>query len=864
MKKILSSFFILLLSLFLFSCGEKSDNDKNEQLDPVGITFHYKRFDDDYDSYGIWVWPYGGEGKLYYFDETDDYGGYVTIPLSELSNPSKVGFIVRLRSEWVKDVDTDRFAVLSLLEADSNANYNVYLVTGDSQIYLSKEGAVTDMIQKFNLIYKNNNYYLEFLLTNDYKEYEIIYNDSILVSSKTQTDDAKAEYTSKGLLYNLGSTLPDITKQFLLNVTFATDKKISETANISNIYMTAGFNEKYNYDGELGALYSNEKTTFRVWSPVSTSMKLRIYSTGTPKSMGGSDIYEEYNMSLKDKGVWEYELSGNNEGKYYTYVVNNFQAKNQEVVDPYAKSTGINGLRGMIVDFTKTNPEGWENVQVLDIPSTSYTVYECHIADLTSSSTWNGTKENAKLFTGFYEENTTYTSDNVTVKTGFDHIKELGVNAVQLLPIFDAANDERNGYKSFNWGYNPLNYNSLDGIYSKNPYDGYEKIKEFKSLIKAYNAAGINIIMDVVYNHVNSLDDSNFNALMPGYYFRYSNGAPSNGSGCGNETASNMPMFSKFMVDSTSFWASEYKLGGFRFDLMGLHDLDTMAKLAKNLHDNVNENITVYGEPWTGGSAAYPSTKLAVQSNLGQYEEYGCFNDKMRDALIKGGMCAKTEKGWVTSTEAASSGDITNIVAGVKGNVLSFMANYDTSKCVNYVTCHDNYTLYDRIKACGITDEATIKKMAILANSVVFTSQGITFMQSGEEVLRTKGGNSNSYNASYQTNEINYSLKIKNIDVFKIYQKLISLKQNTNLFGLDFEKASNINITVSPDNSTIEYTLVDIENNKEYKIIHANGSVSNHTINLEGYTLYLDTLGSEIELTAQTVINPYQTIIAVK
>jgi pullulanase len=383
----------------------------------------------------------------------------------------------------------------------------------------------------------------------------------------------------------------------------------------------------------------------------------------------------------------------------------------------------------------------------------------------------------------------------------------------------------------------------------------------------AYNEAGINIIMDVVYNHVNGLEKSNFDVLMPGYYFRYSNGAPSNGSGCGNETASENYMFRKFMIDSTEFWAEEYKLGGYRFDLMGVHDIETMNQLTENLHTNVNESIVVYGEPWAGGTTAIPSgSTAATQANMNQYEGYGCFNDKMRDALIKGGLSGVTETGWITNDASVNVSDISNIKAGLTGLVLVGNSKLEAEKCINYVTCHDNYTLYDRIRAAGITDEVTIKKMAMLANSLVFTSQGVSFMLAGEEFLRTKGGNENSYNASYKVNELDYSLKVKNYDMFTNYQKLIALKQNANLFSKSNEDCKAITININDNGSMIYYDLVDQEAGLSYRIIHCNGvSAGNKTIDLDGYNLYLDTLGVEnLQLTATTVISNYQTIVAYK
>ena len=295
------------------------------------------------------------------------------------------------------------------------------------------------------------------------------------------------------------------------------------------------------------------------------------------------------------------------------------------------------------------------------------------------------------------------------------------------------------------------------------------------------------------------------------------------------------------------------------------YEAETMNELAKNLHENVNEAITVYGEPWTGGTAALSSSMQASQANMNKYEGYGCFNDKIRDALIKGGLNAATSKGWITNNSKVSTSDVKNIKSSLTGLILNTNKTLEVEKCVNYVTCHDNYTLYDRIKAAGIKDETTIKKMAVLANSVVFTSQGISFMLAGEEFLRTKQGNENSYNASYKVNELNYALKIKNSDVFANYQKLIAIKQNSNLFGLDSLSAKELVINTNKDGSMIYYKLTDNSANREYLIIHSNGvSATDKVLDLTGYSIYLNTLPGNIELTNETTISNYQTLILYK
>ncbi|MGM9969711.1 MAG: type I pullulanase [Anaeroplasma sp.] len=883
MKKFFTFFLCILLGITLLSCSkgssEANESSKAPELpeanEDVGFAIHYNKTTMIGNKYrwNLWLWENGKNGADYQFNETDSYGLVARYKFSQFSSNIKnngLGFIIKENKAWAespaKDTDSDRFIDFNKLERDIYGYYNIYLKNGDKAIYINANGDVNEMINYFCLLYNQSlGYQMKFRTNKKFDSYEIVLGKELIFSNTIGTDKIYSQTTNE-IVFNLGDELPNISDQYTLNVNFGS-KTLSATADISYLYSTPKFDERYTYDGELGAIYTKENTTFRVWSPISSLIKLRIYDVGTPKSLGGNDEYKEYNMTKGAKGTWEYTITGDYEGKYYTYIVNNSTYKNKEIVDPYAKSTGLNGLRGMIVDFSKTNPEGWDEIKIHNYKSTELTVYETHIADLTASSTWGGSSENSKLYKGFYEAGTTYTEKNVTVATGFDHIKELGVNAVQILPFFDQANDERIGYRTFNWGYNPLNYNSLEGIYSSDPTNGYTKIIEFKQLVKEYNKAGINIIMDVVYNHVNGLEQSNFDVLMPKYYFRYTSSGPSNGSGCGNETASEMPMFRKFMIDSTEFWASEYKLGGFRFDLMGIHDIETMNQLTKNLHNNIDSSIIVYGEPWAGGDIALSSQyQAAKQAAMDYFDEYGCFNDKMRDALIKGGLNSDSSKGWITNNSNVSSADVNNIKSGLKGLILTTNSKIEPEKCINYVTCHDNYTLYDRIKAAGISDEETIKKMAILANSIVFTSQGTSFMLAGEEFLRTKNGNSNSYNASYDINALDYSLKIKNIDVFNNFKKLIAIKQTIGLFDKNGIECQTIDIKTNEDGSLIYYDIINEKTNVSYRITYSNGvSTSTKNIDFTGYTLYLDTLSKEdLVLNDNTELEEYQTIIAYK
>ena len=877
------------------------------------IQIHYYRDDAEYSKWGLWMWAEGKEGAEYEFNYQDSYGAIAYLPLSTFNNAHTIGFIVKeLFSSagsgvWKKDGESDRFLDIDMLIPDENDSYNVYLVKGSISVYTDKER--TSTVKAVKTCQFNDSQNITVVGNNPLKNVTITRNGEEAAGTKTYSDDKKSvtiKLDEKAEIYDI----------FEATVVFDDDISCVKPVSIRNLY-DKEFDDKYNYDGELGALYTPAQTIFKVWSPVSSSVELRIYENGTPEDVDatkGDDTYLAYPMTKGGKGVFEVTVPGDLEGKYYTYFAKNTSyPEGKEVVDPYAKSAGVSGLRGMIVDFSKTNPEGWNNVEYLTYDRKELTVYETHIAELTCSDTWGGTPANAKKFKGFYEAGTTYTKDGVTVKTGFDHIKELGVNAVQIIPFFDQANDETN--MTFNWGYNPLNYNVIEGGYSSDPYDGYARIRELKELVKAYNEAGITIIMDVVYNHVNGLSGSNFDVLMPFYYFRYvgATGEASNGSGCGNETASDKYMFRKFMIDSTAFWTSEYKLGGYRFDLMAIHDVETMNQLtAKN--KEINPNIVIYGEPWSGGTTAMPAGFTAASSaNVSQFQGYGAFNDKLRDSLISGGMASDYTRAWVTQTKfVVNANAVKNTIVGSSG-----ASGSNPDNVVSYVTCHDNFTLHDRVVAADLADydveakdyvpNSEIKLMNALANSIVFTSQGTSFMLAGEEMLRSKivyddNGNpinavnargetlnipavsGNSYSSSYKTNEINYQLKVENLDLFKTYQKLVELKQKAT--GLHAKEANQVEIL--DEGKVIKVTFAG-ENNKTYVAYHRNGVGYERTdsagvkvlsaltlglvacsgqeqgfaVDTNGYELYMDSLGTEF-VKGQMRLKPFETLILQK
>ena len=828
------------------------------------IAFHYQRTDNDYEGWNLWIWE-NKDGR-FDFNYKDNYGVVAFYPLSTWEDPlnNQLGFIVRKTtssSEWAdKDPDGDRYISLKNYEKDSNNIYNIYLKTKDANIYYDAEGHQKGFITSAQF--------------DDPAKISI--GGTIGISSYVVKEGATtiAEGNGDGrqtsLVVRPTSFTIDFTKSYTCSVTFSNGDVRESNVNMYKLFSSDAFNEAFAYDGELGALYTASKTTFKVWSPFSSEVKLRLYDTGTPASLGGSDTpVQEVMMTKGEKGVFSAEVSGDMDGKYYTYVVTNPEFTAKEVVDPYAKSAGISGLRGMVVNFenAKAKPAGWDSVDYLPLDRKELTVYETHVADVTSSATWTGTPANKKLFKGMYEAGTTYTEGDVTVKTGFDHIKELGVNAVQILPFFDQDNDETE--MSFNWGYNPLNYNCLEGGYSSDAYDGYARIKEFKELVQAYNAAGIEIIMDVVYNHTSGAKGNNFDVLVPGYYYRHNaDGSLSNGSGCGNETASENYMFRKFMIDSVNFWLEEYKLGGFRFDLMGLHDIETMNKVTEEAK-KINSHVTIYGEPWTGGTSPLPGSKQAVQNNGNKFVGYGQFNDQVRNTLHGGVFDDEVKNlGWIDTSKSVLAGAKNRIAGAIKGNTFGTVQIDDPDKTTNYVTCHDNRTLYDRLLATQLFNEESdyekLTQMITLAHGVVLLSNGTSFMLAGEEFARTKGGDHNSYKSSYKVNELDYSLKVKNIDMFNNFKKMIELKQTIDDLHLDKAgvTASGLDPQFNESTSTVSYTLNDT--GYEYKVFMSNGLGDAAAYDLSGYSLVLSTTNSDKVINNQATLDKYEVLVVRK
>ncbi|MFT3681073.1 MAG: type I pullulanase [Ferruginibacter sp.] len=553
---------------------------------------------------------------------------------------------------------------------------------------------------------------------------------------------------------------------------------------------------------DLGLTYSKQASSFRIWSPVAEEAEIILYKDGD-----GSDVLQRASLVKSTAGTWMKKLPGDLKGMYYTFRVKINGEWGNEVPDPYAKAAGVNGKRAMILDLKSTDPAGWTSDKSPAFSknnlATDAVIYELHIRD--ASIDTNSGIINKGKFTGLAELNTKSTGG---LSTGLSHIKELGVTHVHLLPFFDynSVDESKLDKPQYNWGYDPLNYNIPEGSYSTDPYDGAVRIKELKEMIAAFHKNGLRVVMDVVYNHVADAGKSNFNQLVPGYYFRHKkDGSFSDATACGNETASEMPMMQKFILESVLYWVKEYHIDGFRFDLMGVHDIKTMNIISKELR-KIKPGILLYGEGWTAGASPLPDSLRALKANAYKLDHIAVFSDDIRDG-IKGSVFDIKDRGFVSGKAGMEESVKFGIVAASEHPQVK-MTNVNYSKkgyaaapwnVISYCECHDNNTLWDKLSlswknaAPEITEgkheindallqldhlqRQEIKKMHQLALTIILTSQGVPFLHAGTEFLRNKKGVENSYNAGDSINEINWALKEENKDVNEYVRSLIQMRK---------------------------------------------------------------------------------------
>ena len=738
------------------------------------VVFYWYGEGTDYSACDMWIWFPNADGRGYLF-EPCDYGVRVALDVPE--GVGQVGFIVRKAcsdpggTAWgsaTKDVDADRYAEITGKVTE------VYLKPGDSHMYRSDDGGKT--------LYEDKKFTLAGITAMN--EIQYFLNPAVRLESMDQVrvtcGGEEIPVTALSSLNNnvvtgkitLGTEL-DLSRVY----TVAIDGYGEINAVPTRVFDSPAFRDAYTYSGDdLGATLTEEGTSFKVWAPTASRVQLKLYEAGN-----GGEAAETIGMTRGEQGVWTAEAACG-AGTYYTYLVTT-SAGEQEAVDPYARTVGVNGDRGMVVNLAETDPEGFDrDAYASNIDAYNEAViWEVHVRDFSNrlaSSRYPG------KYLAFTEHGLTNSAGE---PAGIDYLADLGVTHVHLQPVYDFATvNEETGVPAFNWGYDPKNYNAPEGSYATDPFHGEVRIREFKEMVRALHESGMGVVMDVVYNHTYDAN-SCLNQIVPYYYYRYdAMGQLSNGSGCGNETASERPMMRKYIVDSVRYWAEEYHIDGFRFDLMALHDVETMQAAEAAVHA-VNPRAILYGEGWTGGTTPLVDGLRASQANIrkvkpseGAIGGIAVFNDAIRDAL-KGSVFDAKEKGYISG--AVTKGNANKVIFGLAGGTKMSAVSWHAADnaVINYMSCHDNHTLWDRLLSSNGDDSAEDRlQMNRFGASIVMIGKGIPFFLAGEEMLRSKGGDSNSYASGDEVNNLRWDDLTPGSEVMKMrdfYRSLIALRK---------------------------------------------------------------------------------------
>ena len=764
------------------------------------LTIYWKADSINFEKSDMWIWYPEKDGRGYPMYPCA-YGAKCMINVP--NDVNEVGFIVRVNcsdpggtswGEATKDFDGDRFVKLE------NGDTQIYLVSGEGNIYYSNDGGAT-------LWEKKTMNYVGIISKNEI-QYNL--NPAVRIESLDQVavyeGDRRLEIESLSSLNNKVVT-GVITLKEDLDVTKLYDVEIEgferKTAIPTGIFDSEDFIKNYTYDGnDLGAVIKGDQTTFKLWAPTASRVVLNLFTAGD-----GGDPYLSVDMEYGAKGVWS-STQDCGSGTYYTYTVTT-AVGTQDAVDPYAKALGVNGDRGMVIDLDTTDPEGFAEDKFFDgiEKYRDAIIWEVHVRDF--SNRIAGSKYPGK-YLAFTEENLVNASGE---PVGLSYLVDLGITHVHLQPVYDYATVDETKCEEFNWGYDPKNYNAPEGSYSTDPYHGEVRINEFKQMVQALHAKGIGVVMDVVYNHTYD-GNANLNRIVPYYYYRYTSaGVNSNGSGCGNETASERTMFRKFMVDSVTYWQTEYHIDGFRFDLMGLHDLDTMQAIEQAVHQ-INPKAILYGEGWTGGTTTMRPNTQATQANIreitassGAAGGVAVFNDAIRDGL-KGSVFNATDKGYISGDP--SKGRAAGVAFGIEGGASSTQSwRVDDAMVINYMSSHDNRTLWDKLTLSNpdATDEQKAQ-MNRLGASIIAISKGTVFWLAGEEMLRTKGGDGNSYKSSDEVNNLDWDALKAGSEVMAtrdFYRALIEMRK-----GNPFLRYADVATEIKDDGSmVVTYTEND-------------------------------------------------------
>lgn len=763
----------------------------------VHLTIHYQRPGEDYSGWNLWLWKNvaGTAGDVTVstsgveFNGSDAFGKVLTIDIPGMQNFDNVGFIVRLNNWVSKDISDDRF----ISNFDANGNAEIWLVQGDTQIYTSAPTSSSTIrsasIDGFRQITVSLS--AQLALTGTGNE-GFTLSDGLNVTSVKPLNGSASSASKLEL---------DLDADLSLGKTYTVSQTKFGSAKTSSgqIMNSDSFNSRYTYTGDdLGNTYTPQQTQFRVWAPTATSVNLVTYPGATTTTGVVTPMVQSVN------GTWLLVVKGDLNGTIYNYRVT-VGGVEREAVDPYVRATTINGIHGVVVDLSKTNPKSWTNSKPsFSGKSTDAVIYELHVRDLSMDSSSNIPVAHRGKYLALTDVKNSSSSG---VPTGVNAIKDLGVTHVELLPVFDFASvDEAS--PSFNWGYDPQNYNVPEGSYSTNPNNPQTRITELKSAVQALHDDKLRVMMDVVYNHVFNASDFSEEKIVPGYFFRTnSDGTLTNGSGVGNDVASERPMVRKFIVDSVKYWASQYHFDGFRFDLMGLLDLTTMQEIRKALNA-IDPTILIIGEGWDMGTL--PDAARANQKNIEGLQGIAAFNDELRDG-IKGSVFDSTDPGYATGKVS----QIGHVKAGIVGNIdysSSVSGNWttnDPTQSVNYVESHDNLTLFDKLTASvKAPTPAKLESLDRLSASIALLAQGVPFMQAGQEFLRSKNGDSNSYKSSDSVNSLKWNLRATNKTTVNYYKGLIALRKAHPVFRISSAALVRKDLVfLKEPNNVIAYSL---------------------------------------------------------
>ena len=760
MKRRMRAMFMAVVMLLLTVMSSFASVSQVKAAGDLVVKLHYNRPDGNYDDWDVWMWEEGKDGAGYPFE--NENGEMVATKVITPGSTS-VGFIVRT-SSWEKDVDEDQFIDISEMVSGTVHVYVESGVKGYKKEYA--EDAKTG-VKVTKARYEEDKQSIKVVMTGkleaDLATAFTVKGPEGDVAIKEVTAGATTAYhvALEGAL--------DLTKEYSVIYDGETYK-----VSMPSIYSTEEFEAEYTYTGkDLGATWSSEKTDFRLWAPTAESVKVNLYKSGTE---GTNDLIEKLEMTKDVNGTWVASKEGDLNGTYYTYTVK-VNGEENEACDPYARTTGVNGKRAMVIDLASTNPEGWENDKNPNAGKTynDAIIYELHVRDLSVGP--NSGIQNAGKFLGLIETGTTNGSG---VATGLDHMKDLGITHLHILPSYDygSVDESKLDEPQFNWGYDPVNYNVPEGSYSTDPYNGAVRVAEMKQMVQGLHNNGISVVMDVVYNHVYNASEFCFNKIVPGYFSRIDeDGKYSSGSGCGNDTASEREMVKKYIVESVKYWADEYHIDGFRFDLVGLIDTETMNEVVAEVHKD-HPDVLFYGEGWTMDTTlTKEGYTMSTQVNSAQTPDFAYFNDNLRDGL-KGNVFDSNKLGFVSGAKGKEETIIESFLGSAP------WCN-SPSQTVNYASCHDNLTLFDRIvKSTDKLSREDHIRMNNLSAAIYMNAQGIPFIHAGEEMLRTKpkengGFEENSYASPDEVNYLRWETlsDAEYQQVYNYYKGLIAFRK---------------------------------------------------------------------------------------